>query len=98
MSVFTPMLVETGLVTLRGVLDGSNKENPVAHLPVPAVYMDVAIVYGALSLIGGRFERVAVAVAWGYVVVTALAMFGKAGTVGATNATASANTQEAGTT
>lgn len=95
MSVFAPMIAEVGLVTLRGMLDGSNVENPIPHLPVPAVYTDVAIVYGALSLIGGKWERVAVAIGWGFVVVTALAMFGKAGTVGATNASASTNTQGA---
>lgn len=74
--IVTPAIVETALVTIRGVFAKSAASNPVPHLPLPSEYLDVAVVYGILALVPERFSRVASMVGWGYVVATGLNMAG----------------------
>ncbi len=73
-SVFVPAVIEVGLVTWKGILNKSNKDNPVPHFPLPSAYLAVAIVYGILALPSGELARVAQWVGWGYVVATALTL------------------------
>lgn len=73
-SVFVPAVIEVGLVTWKGILNGSNKDNPIPHLPLPSSYLSVAIIYGILALPSGELSRVATWIGWGYVVATALTL------------------------
>lgn len=75
-ALVTPSIVAALLVTARSVVDSNTKGNPVPHLPLPSEYLDVAIVYGVLALIPGRWNRLAGMVGWGYAVATALNMTG----------------------
>lgn len=74
--LFLPALVETALITVRGAFSKSAPTNPVAHLPLPSEYLDVLIVFGLLSLIPGRGQRIATMAGWGFVVATGLNMAG----------------------
>jgi len=89
--ILAPALVETALITLRSTIGKKSGENPVPHLPVPSVYVDVLVIYGALGLVSGRGERVAAMVGWGFVVATALNMTGVLAKLGAKATPAQSN-------
>lgn len=66
-------LVETGIVTWRDV--SGQQGHVVDGLPLPADYVAVVILYGALSFLadaGPGARTVANLVGWGYVVATLL--------------------------
>ncbi len=66
--------VEVGVVTWRSVTT-KNSPNVVAGLPIPAVYLDVILIFGALSFLGDISDgaaTVAGLAAWGYVIATFL--------------------------
>ena len=73
-SVFVPAVIEVGLVTWKGILNKSNQDNPIPHLPLPSAYLSVAIIYGILALPSGEWARAATWIGWGYVVATALTL------------------------
>lgn len=75
-SVFVPAVIEVGLVTWKGILNGTTKDAPIPHLPLPSTYISVAIIYGILALPSGELARVATWVGWGYVIATALTLPG----------------------
>jgi len=75
-SVVTALLVELGLITYRGGISGSNKNNPIPHLPVPADYVGAVLIFGALSVLPGQAQRPAGVFAWGLVLATTLNLFG----------------------
>lgn len=81
-----PALVETALITYRDVKSGTNKDNPIAHFPLPSQYVSVLLVYGGLALLPESASRLAALVGWGFVVATALNLFDAGGTVRSTNA------------
>jgi len=94
-SLLTPALVETVLITYRDVRNGTNKENPIPHFPLPSQYVSVILVYGALSLLPDRFDRVGTLIGWGFVVATALNVWTPSATITKTNAVNSATTSKA---
>ena len=66
--------VEVGVVTWRSVT-AKNSPNVVAGLPIPAVYLDVILIFGALSFLADISDgagTVAGLAAWGYVLATFL--------------------------
>jgi hypothetical protein len=85
-----PALVETGLITYRGVINKTNVNNPIPHFPLPSQLMSVIIVYGGLSLFPESTERLAALMGWGFVVATALNLWTPGGKVATTNATVNA--------
>ena len=80
-----PIVAEVVLVTFRDVRNGSNVNNPIAHLPIPSQYTSVVIVFGGLSLLPSSFDRPAALLAWGFVIATALNVFSPGKTVNKTN-------------
>lgn len=67
MGILAAFMVESVLVTIRAW----KHPGPLGHLPLPATYTSVALVYGLLGLAGKtKAEPVATAVAWGFVVAT----------------------------
>jgi len=76
--VLAAALAETAIVTYRDVKSGSTTANPIAHLPVPAQYTSVAIVYGILSFLPDPIGTLA---AWGFVVATLLDLWTPGGKV-----------------
>ena len=81
-----PALVETALITYRGVINKTNASNPIPHFPLPSQLMSVIIVYGGLSLFPESAERLAALMGWGFVVATALNLWTPGGNVATTNA------------
>ncbi len=74
--VLAAAVVEAGVVTWRGI---TTKQSPnpylINGLPVPSLYLDVVIIYGALSLLADASpgaKTVAGLLAWGYVAATFL--------------------------
>lgn len=94
-SLLTPALAEAVLITYRDIRNGTNKENPIPHFPLPSQYVSVILVYGALSLLPDRFDRVATLMGWGFVVATALNVWTPSATITKTNAVNSATTSKA---
>jgi hypothetical protein len=92
--VVTAAIAEAIVITYRDVKNGSNKDNPIPHFPLPSQYASVAIVYGALSFAPKTFENVAGAIGWGFVVATLLNLWTPGGGVklATTNATAPTTT------
>jgi len=70
-----PALAEVALITYRDIKNGTNKDNPVAHLPVPSQYLSVVAVFGGLSLLPPSADRLGAFRGWGFVVATALNVF-----------------------
>lgn len=73
--VISALLVEMALITWRGASQGTTKDNPIPHLPVPADYIGAAVIFGALSMVPGQAQRPATIFAWGLVLATALNLF-----------------------
>lgn len=72
--VLAAALVETGVVTWRAVT-AKNSQNTIAGLPLPSIYLDVVVIYGALALLAGTSDgakTVAGLIGWGYVAATFL--------------------------
>jgi hypothetical protein len=80
-----PALVETALITYRGVINNTNVSNPIPHFPLPSQLFSVIVVYGGLSLFPESAERLAAALGWGFVVATALNLWTPGGKVATTN-------------
>jgi len=79
--VLYPALAEAALISYRDIKNGTNVLNPVPHFPLPSQFASVLLIYGGLSLIPGRGQRVASLVGWGFVVATALNLWTPAGKV-----------------
>jgi len=90
-----PALVETGLITYRDIKNGTNKDNPVPHFPLPSQYVSVLIVYGLLSVVPKPADRVASLAGWGFVVATLLNFWTPGGKVRATNTAKTPTTSKA---
>ena len=99
-AILTPAIIEMLLVTARGVVAKSAASNPVAHLPLPSEYLDVLVVFGALSLIPDKYGKFSSMVAWGFVVATGLNMTGAFNSIAAKAAAqkSSASTTSPGAT
>jgi hypothetical protein len=98
--VVTAALAETIVITYRDLKNGSNKNNPIPHLPLPSQYTSVAIVYGALAFFPQKFQNVAGAIGWGFVLATVLNLWTPGGSVklATVNATAGSTPETASTT
>lgn len=67
MGFLAAFIAEVGLVTYRGFA----RPGPLGHLPLPATFTAVALVYGLLGLlVKTQAEPVATALGWGFVVAT----------------------------
>ena len=97
-SITTPAIVETILVTARGALSSSAKDNPLPHLPLPSEYLDVLVVFGILGLLPQRWSKVTTLIAWGFVVATGLNMAGAFSKLSAKSAGNTTQTGNAGST
>jgi hypothetical protein len=86
-----PALVETALITYRGVINKSNVNNPIPHFPLPSQVGSVVFVYGTLSLFPDSANRLATLLGWGFVVATALNVWSPGGKVTNTNAVVASN-------
>jgi len=80
--VLAAALAETAIVTYRDVKNGSSVDNPVPHLPVPAQYTSVAVVYGILTFLP---DPIGVLMGWGFVVATLLNLWTPGGKVATTS-------------
>ena len=81
MSVFVPAVAETGIIVYRSVKQGRAATNPVPYLPLPVELADVAVFFGALSLLEGPAEPLATVIGWGIVVATLLNLWTPGGKV-----------------
>ena len=97
-SITAPALVETVLVTARGVFAKSAADNPIPHLPLPSEYLDVLVVFGILGLLPDRWSRITTLVGWGFVVATGLNMAGVFNKLAAKDAANQTKTGNAGST
>jgi len=88
-----PALVETALVTYRGIKTGSNAANPIPHLPLPSQYISVLVIYGGLSLFPASGQKLAATVGWGFVVATLLNLYSPGNQVINTNTQVSSTVQ-----
>jgi hypothetical protein len=84
--VLAAALAETAIVTYRDVKSGSTTANPIGHLPVPAQYTSVAIVYGILSFLP---DPIGTLMGWGFVVATLLDLWTPGGAIAKPKATPS---------
>ena len=87
MNLLAPATAETALIVYRNVRKGEAAKLPVPYLPVPAQLISVAVVYGGLSLVPDRYDRIAGLFAWGVVIATALNVFNVAVVGNKTNTT-----------
>lgn len=88
--VLPAAVVECGLILYRGVKQGRYVNNPIPHLPLPADFTAVGIVYGGLAMLAGYepANKVATWVAIGVTVATFLTLWTSSGAVsGATTTT-----------
>ena len=79
-TVLTALVIETALITYRGVAKDAAKNNPLPPFPVPASYVGAVVVFGVLSVLPGRAAVPAGVFAWGLVVATALNFFNEPAT------------------
>lgn len=82
-------IAETIVITYRDVKNGSNADNPIPHLPIPAQYASVVIVYGALAFFPERASNLAAMIGWGFVLATVLNLWTPGGQVKLASANAS---------
>lgn len=68
--LLAPWLIETALVGYRDCMPHS--PGNIAGLPLPREFAAVFIVFGALSFLPEKGEKVAALLGWGFVIATAL--------------------------
>lgn len=85
-------IAETIVITYRDIKNGSNKDNPIPHLPIPSQYTSVVLIYGALAFAPEVASNVAGMIGWGFVVATVLNLWTPGGSVKLATANASAPT------
>lgn len=79
--IVTAAIAETIVITYRDIKNGSNKDNPIPHLPIPSQYTSVVLIYGALAFAPEAAANLAGMIGWGFVVATILNLWTPGGGV-----------------
>jgi len=79
--VINAAIAETIVITYRDVKNGSNKDNPIPHFPLPSQYVSVVTIFGLLAFLPERADRVGSLIGWGLVVATVLNLWTPGGQV-----------------
>lgn len=74
-------IAETIVISYRDIKNGSNKDNPIPHLPLPSQYTSVIIVFGALAFFPEKAANLAAVIGWGFVAATVLNLWTPGGKV-----------------